>query len=129
MYSDALQEHFEAIRPTPPHEILRAQALEQAAKYGIPYEVASAAIDAKLCLADSLYNEMIETRESCEGKAGCLRAEIDAHLIANDVLDTANATRDARLAEIGATAIKDIRDMVAGGDGNLDFSAQEATIA
>lgn len=112
--SEVLNRHFESCRPTPPHEVMRAQALEQAAKFGIPYEVAVAAINAKLCRAEELYCTMIEVREAAEGATGKLRAEVDAKLIADEVMGQANGERDASLAEIGAVAANDIRNMVIG---------------
>ncbi len=48
LHSETLEAHFESIRPLPPHQVMREQALKQAAQYGIPYEIAVAAIDAKL---------------------------------------------------------------------------------
>ena len=64
--SETLDKHFEENHPTPPHEVMRAQAIEQAAKYGIPYEVAVAAIDEKLCRAEELYCAILEQRETIE---------------------------------------------------------------
>ena len=126
--SETLEQHFEATRPTPPHEIMRTKALEQAAKFGIPYEIAVKSIDQKLKVVSSLYNEMIEARVEAEGEIGKIRAEVDAQILASRVLEKHNNIEN-RLAELGAIATKDVRDMVAGGGENLTFSPREEPVA
>lgn len=125
--SETLDQHFETTRPTPPHEIMRARALEQAAKFGIPYEIAVKAIDQKLQMVASLYEEMIVARVDAEGEIGKIRAEVDAHVMASRVLETHNNIEN-RLAELGAIATKDVRDMVAGGGENLTFAPAEEVV-
>ncbi len=64
--SEVLDRYFETERPAPPHELMRQKALEQAAKFGIPYEVAIKAIDQKLQPAIVLYDEIIHARVAAE---------------------------------------------------------------
>jgi hypothetical protein len=126
--SEVLDRHFESQQPAPPHEIMREKALAQAAKFGIPFEIASKAIDAKLKSAETLYWEMIEARKETEGEVGSLRAQIDAHILASKVSEKYGNV-DNQLAELGAIAAKDIRDMVTGGSENLTFRPEETTVA
>lgn len=125
--SEVLSQHFESQHATPPHETMRNQALEQAAKYGIPYEVAVQAIDQKLQIVTALYEEMIDARVATEGEIGKIRAEVDAQILANQVMEKYGNVEN-QLAELGALATKDVRDMVAGGSENLSFSPLEPTV-
>ena len=110
--SEVLDQHFESQHATPPHETMRNQALEQAAKYGIPYEIASKIIDQKLRVASDLYQQMIEARMDAEGEIGKIRAEVDAQIAANKVMEN-YGDQNNQLSALGAAATKDIRDMIA----------------
>jgi hypothetical protein len=54
MKSLALEAHFDTItqkpEQTPPHEILRQQALDEAMKFGIPHDIATRVIDDRLAV-------------------------------------------------------------------------------
>lgn len=110
--SEVLDQHFESQHATPPHETMRNQALEQAAKYGIPYEIAAKVIDQKLQSAQALYDQMIEVRMAAEGEIGKIRAEVDAQILANRVIENYGNLSD-EISALGAAATKDIRDMIA----------------
>ncbi len=126
-HSETLEKHFETIRPTPPHEIMRQQALKQAAQYGIPYEIAVVAIDSKLEQAARLYEAMIQARIEAEGEVGELRVEVDTAMMARDVMEN-HGNIDAKLAELGAVHRKGVVDDVMASPENLEFRMEETTL-
>jgi hypothetical protein len=110
--SEVLDQHFESQHATPPHETMRNQALEQAAKYGIPFEIASEIINRRLQVASDLYQEIIKVQVDAQGKIGEIRAQVEAERVAKNVMENYGDLSD-RLSALGAAATKDIRDMIA----------------
>jgi ABC-type phosphate transport system auxiliary subunit len=89
MKSLALEAHFDTItrkpEQTPPHEILRQQALDEAMKFGIPADIATKVVNERLAVVQSLFERMREESKNTGGKLAELRSNIDADILARQV--------------------------------------------